>query len=86
MLKYEIKCVVNEKQCRISPNLSERMYNIRPQSRVGIPTNSSTMYCFIVIIISLWGFILELKIVFESICISYVHHTNIVEKGCQPFL
>ena len=21
-----------------------------------------------------------------SICISYVEHTNIVEKGCQPFL
>jgi len=70
----------------VHPILSERMYNIRPQSRVGNPTNSSTMYWFIVIIISLWGFILELKIVFESICISYVEHTNTTKRGCQPFL
>jgi len=54
-------CVVYEKQCRSSPNLSERMYNIRPQSRVGNPTNSSTMFCLIRIIISLWGSCIRIK-------------------------
>jgi len=87
MLCYKQFCGY-EKQCRCSPNLSERIaLHQRPQSRVGIPTNSSTMFAVISIIISLnffkWGIYIESCI---RIYISYGEHTNTIEKECQVFL
>ena len=52
VLRYKQSVWLTRSSVGVHPNLSERMVLIRPQSRVGIPTNSSTMYCFIRIIIS----------------------------------
>ena len=60
------------------------IYALNPESaaRLTVPL------CFALLesLLAFGGVVLELKMVFESIYISYVEHTNTKEKGCQPFL
>ena len=60
------------------------IYALNPESA----TRLTVPLCIVLLesLLAFGGVVLELKMVFESICISYVDHTNIMKKRCQPFL
>ena len=65
------------------PNVC-KIYALNPESaaRLTVPLCIALLES----LLAFWGVVLELKMVFESICISYVEHINTTKRQCQPFL